>query len=161
VRLNLGRNLTVSANVDQWLTYLKAGQSFAGGTAIGPVAGQLSHVQLFNPAASGKTLYVRNLFFDISATMSVHLNIDNTQRATDVGTGINLLSGGAASVAHIRRETNAAEQGTVFNQWSPLANTVIKPYSDWIIILAAGQGLTLVGLTVNTTLEAAFQWAEV
>jgi len=159
MRQNLGTALTVTST-EKWLSYLQAGQTFSKGAALAPGAA-FAHIQLYNPAASGKTILLRNLFFDIGALVSVHINIDNVARVTDAGAGINMLSGAAAGVGHVRTEANAAEQGAVFNQWSPLANTVVKPYSDWVIQLGPAQGVTLVAITNNITLEAAFQWAEV
>ncbi len=159
MRINLGSQASATVT-DQWLAYLQAGKAFSRGGVSQGAAGQFPHAQLFNPAASGKTAVVHGLLVDVSAIFAVHFNVDNVARAVDIGAGVNMLSGAAAGVCHFRTESNAVEQGAVFNSFSPQAQTIIQPYFGWFFILGAGQGLTLVGITVASSIEVNFQWAE-
>src|SRR6266850_2037921 len=58
MRQNLGTALTVTAT-EKWLAAVQSGQAFGQFASQNAVAAQFSYVQLFNPAASGKTLLLR------------------------------------------------------------------------------------------------------
>src|SRR5262249_1247098 len=158
MRQNLGTFISATST-DQWLAFLQQGKAFSKGGVSTGAPGQFPHAQLFNPAASGKTVIVHGLIVDTSGVFAVHFNVDNVARATDAGAGVNMLSGGAAGVAHFRTESNAAEQGAVFNSFSPPTQTPIQPYFGWFFQMTAGQGLTLVGVAAAVGIEVNFPWA--
>jgi len=159
MRQNLGTALTVTAT-DKWLSYIQAGQAFVLGARMAAGAGVINHVQLFNPVGSGKTVLARRVIVSCSVVDGLDLNIHNAALATDAGAGINMLSGGAAGVAHIRTQQNAAELGTVV---SPVSNPALTPFvhgGDWLFQLAPGQGALVCHFTVNENLNGTWFWAE-
>jgi hypothetical protein len=160
MRINVGSQASVTAS-EKWLSYIQAGQAFAFAASLGPTAGVISHVQLFNPVGSGKTVLVRRAFSSlVTSTDTINLNLYNTALATDVGAGLNLLSGAAAGQAHVRSGTNATQLGTNFAQ---LYTAIAQPQPfgpDWLCQLAAGQGVLVCGSAVNTWAVASFYWVE-
>src|SRR6267142_1192683 len=110
MRQNVGTATTVTAT-DQWLAYIQAGKAFVLGARLAATAANIGHVQLFNPVASGKTVLARRVIVSCSAVDGLDLNVYNTALTTDAGAGINMLSGGAAGVAHVRTQFNGAELG--------------------------------------------------
>jgi len=158
--INLGTQASVTAS-EKWLTYIQAGQAFGLASSLGPTAAVISHVQLFNPAASGKVVLVRRCFSSlVTSTDTINLNLYNVALATDVGAGVNLLNGGAAAVSHVRTANNATQLGTNFAQ---LYTAIGQPQAfgpDWLCELTAGQGLVVCGSAVNTWAVASFYWVE-
>ena len=159
MRINVGSQASVTAS-EKWLTYIQAGQAFAMAGLQGGVAAQNSHVQLFNPVASGKTVLVRRVMVSASLVDELDLTLYNTALATDVGAGVNLLSGAAAGVAHVRTTTNAGILGTIFHRFQNPANTPALLGPDWLCQLPAGTGLVFAEVTVNQAGVATYYWAE-
>jgi len=159
MRQNLGTALTVTAT-EKWLAAVQAGNAFGLYASQNAVAAQFSYVQLYNPAASGKTLLLRAVVGSTGAAAAIGFSMDNTQRTTDAGAGINLLSGAAAGVGHVRQETNAALQGAQFGSvLTAVGAAVIMPI-EWFAQLAPGQGLTTYCTIVNIQLVTWFLWTE-
>ena len=159
MRQNLGTALTVTAT-EKWLAAVQAGTAFGMFGSQNAVAAQFSHVQLFNPVASGKTALVRAIIVATGAAGAAGFNIDNTARAVDGGAGINLINGGAAGVCHVRTEANAGVQGTQFGSVLTLASVSVVLPIEWFMQLAPGQGLTMYATAVNVQLVASFFWVE-
>ncbi len=159
MRINVGSQASVTAS-EKWLTYIQAGQAFAMQALQGAVAAANSHVQLFNPAASGKTVLVRRVMVSSSLVDQLDLTLYNTALVTDAGAGVNLLSGSAAGVAHVRQTTNAGILGTIFHSFQNPANTPALLGPDWLCQLPAGTGLIYTAATVNQPIVCTFYWAE-
>lgn len=159
MRQNLGTALTVTAT-EKWLAAVQAGTAFSQNASQNAVAAQFSHIQLFNPAASGKTVLLRAVLASTGAAAAVGFSMDNVQRTTDAGAGVNLLDGAAASVAHLRQETNAALQGTQFGSVLTAAGVPLIIPIEWFAQLAPGQGLSTFATVVNVQLVTWFMWIE-
>lgn len=159
MRVNPGL-LTSTTSTEKWLAALAAGQAFAANGAIAASPGNISIAQLKNPVGSGKTLLVRTTFITISVAGLMAIGLYDVDLTSDGGAGINLLSGGAAGVAHFRFQQPAAGVGTTILQFSLQANTVFTPPFEWFAQLAPGQGLITWPLTVNVQNTTCFQWLE-
>lgn len=137
-----------------------AGNAMMGFAQSGALAANVSQVQLMNPAASGKSLYVDSLTVDEtgSSNDAYTVALFNTALATNVATVSNKNSGGAAPVGQIRTSNNATPQGTlIYNLFGGTSTTLtFKPP----IKLSQGQGVVVAGGTVNRTVNASYQWRE-
>jgi hypothetical protein len=160
MRLSLGGGLTVTAT-EKWLSEIRAGRAFAKGRLQAAVASENSHVQLKNPAASGKTAIVRSVLVSTPTAMLVSFQTYDTDLTTDVGAGRNLLSDGANGVAHIRSQTNIGVLGTKVGELHFPANHPLSIAPEWLWEMGDGEGILVVGGTVNVALSALFMWIEV
>jgi len=159
MRINVGSQASVTAS-EKWLTYIQAGQAFAG-TFLNPgLAGNFSIVQLFNPVASGKTVLVRRVVASLGATSQMLIAIFNTALTTDQGAAQNLLVGGAASVAHIRSVQQAGQVGTSITTLDLNVGSPQYLGPDWLCQLPAGTGIVVQAGAVAIEVGAGFYWAE-
>jgi len=159
MRSSVGLNINVTAT-EKWLQALQAGQGFTNFANVAAVAAQFTFIQIFNPGGSGRTVLVRSFIMQMGAATFFYTAFDNTARTTDAGAGINLLSGGAAGVAHVRSETNAADSTTHFGLVAVPINQAFSPPIEWFAQLAPGQGMSCVSALVNQTLYGQFYWLE-
>mgnify|MGYP001590096182 CR=1 FL=1 len=155
MRLQPGRQ----QNID-WLYELRNGRAYQGYATQAAVAAQYPHVQLFNPAASGKTIIVRLAKVFSTALQNIHQRLYDTALATNQANVQNLLSGGAAAVGQTRSATDVAILGTAFGNFGAVADESRDLFGEWVCVLAAAQGFLVNGATVNTQLSATFQWVE-
>jgi hypothetical protein len=161
MKIQPGGAVSVSASTELWLSEIRAGNAFALGDVVAPVAAQNSHIQLFNPVASGKQLIVRAVILGSGTTTTLYLRRYDTALATLVGAGANLLIGGAAGVGAVRKTTNAGLLGTQILAFTVLANQPVYPVPDWFAELSPGQGILVADGSVNTTVPSCFYWREV
>lgn len=161
MRISTGVTVNVSANTERWLSELRAGHAFQGGVSQGPTVGNNSHGQLFNPAGSGVKVIGRFFAGGPTANTAVIMSFHNTALTTLNGNGSNLLSGGAASVAELRRQDNAGILGTTIGNFQVLAADSKQIGADWTFELSASQGFILAGNVVNVGINAVFVWIEV
>lgn len=138
----------------------RASRAFMGYVNQGAVAAENSHVQIHNPAASGKTVIVRSVRVSATVATYVRLAIYNTALTTSVATKANKDSGGAAPVANIRSATNAGELGTAIGSHRIAAVTPTEMIAAGPILLGAGEGLVVLDVNVNDTLTGTFEWTE-
>lgn len=136
--------------------------SFIGGveqTAAG--AGTFSHGQLFNPNASGKTIFVDRISWRPGANNSAGIAMSGaTTLATLVGTGINKNQGGAASVAQLRSGAPAAGFGTVFWLGGSLAIVERDIFLKPPIVLGPNEGVHVGERVANDLADVNFEWRE-
>lgn len=161
MRISTGTTVNVSANTERWLSEIRTGRAFTLGASLGPTAANNSHVQLFNPVASGIVVLVRVVICGPTVNDLILLRQHNTALTTLTGNGINLLSGAAASVAEVRTLDNAGLLGTNMGGFRVLANSSQQFGPDWLFELGAGEGLAIVPFTVNNGCAASFAWLEV
>jgi hypothetical protein len=145
---------------NDWLTYVKQGKAFFGGTRQGASVGNFSIVQLFNPVASGVTVLVRQAVTIGEALNDLTIWSDTSARGSLDRNGQNCKFDGSASVAQIRVATVAASVGTSILHFQPLANTAVPIGYDWFALLPAGYGVDMYYNAVNLAMGAFFQWAE-
>lgn len=143
-----------------WLNELRAGRAFARTEGLGASVGNNSHVQLFNPAASGVTIIVYVLELSLAATGQFEITLYNTALTNLTGVGINLLNGGAAALGQLRWANNAGVLGTRHSTGLLLANTPFSEPVRWCAELGAGEGVVVVPAAVNTGMNATIYWVE-
>jgi len=161
MRISTGVTVNVSANTERWLSEIRSGRAFATAATQAGVAGELSFVQLFNPAASPVTVLTRFAMAWSGTSEEVSVRVYNTALTTLVGNGTNLLDGGAASVAEFRSQSNVADLGAGLASVSIPANDAKEIGREWLVELAPGQGLLVRGNTANTAITGSFFWVEV
>lgn len=160
MRIVLGGQINVTAT-ERWYSEVRAGRAFMRGTHVAAAAGALGEVQLFNPAASGITVIVRRATSGALAADRHQVRQYDTALGTLVGTGFNLLSGGAAAAAVIRTATPAAADGTLISEMRLPADALGDILDDWSWELGAGEGVLIVGTTANQVIDVTYFWIEV
>lgn len=143
-----------------WLNEIRAGRAFSFASGLDPSVGNNSHIQLINPAGSGITVILFDLWVSITVTGLLQFHTHNTE-LTLISTGTNLLAGGSASVAEIRRVDNAGLLGTAVNQFLLLADTPFNAAGKWLWELGAGEGILVVPGATNNGNTATYRWIEV
>lgn len=134
--------------------------AFVKYTARGPVAAEYSHIQLKNPAASGKIVLLDLLVIFLIGT-GLRIGRYDTDLTRDDGTWANATSGGANGVAHIRAQTIGSTMGTqLFYVDNVLDGSIVVPLSIPIMLLE-GEGFIVVNNTVNKNLGCTFYGRDV
>jgi len=137
------------------------GEAFYSGSPAGPVAGQVSLVQLFNPAGSGKIVYVDAIDAgDSTATDRIELRENAAALGGLINTGINKNGGGAVGVAQLRAGASAAPGGTVVHSKNCIINEMREFGQKAPIRLPEGRGVFVVSFTANHLFLGNFQWRE-
>lgn len=127
----------------------------SGGTPV-----QNMHCQLFNPGASGKTLLVDRVMFDVGANADVWWYRHNAQIGGPGTAGHNKTVGGAAAVGLTSSLDQVGPSGTqVWYTTQPAGNTRDIQFDEPITI-PQGQSIIL-RAGVTTRLLASFEWREV
>ena len=136
-----------------------AGNSFSGSMGTSADPANFAMVQLYNPAASGKNLFVNRIIIGGSAAGEWLVSSTATQLATLVGTFPNKKLNGPASQAERRREARAALGNTIFD----LNCTLNAPFDIVMaepLMIPPGNGLVVYPATVNVPAIANFQFYE-
>lgn len=160
MKLSLGGFSTVTMT-DRWFQELRAGRTFDGYTSQAAIAGQYAHVQLKNPAASGKQAIVAQILVTCAVVVDVLITRYDVDCTTDAGALVNYLLGAAAGACHVRTESNVGVLGTQIDSRRVQANTPTVLYPSWGPELSPGTGLALLPGTVNTQLIGMFLVNEV
>lgn len=140
-----------------------AGNAFAGQYLNpAPGVGLFAYVHLFNPVASGKTIFVDEVFCERGTAGIATIAYTNATAGAAAGTYANKKNGGAAGSATILQGSNAAALGTVIDR---IENAVtnnprggVKPKHPFE--LPAGFGLLVQTLTANEAIWAGFHTRE-
>jgi len=141
-----------------------------GGTRIcmgseigGPIGGQLSRVQLFNPAGSGFLLTISSVIISSQATMSFRWNIETTAITTLSTNKVfrdGRLTGTTRPVGEIRSDTTLAAVVRAGQMQVQSNRPQFLNDTNGVAVLAPGTGLTFQGGTNNSDLVVAFNWRE-
>lgn len=146
------------------LARVLANRCFAGQAIQAAVAGQYSHVQLWNPAGSGKRVLVSRLWVSngTGAPLSFAARLHNAALTTLLNTVPSKLAGGADSTAELRAQAAPAVIPTSKVYASLIANAGDSPafFLSEPIVLVPGYGLVLYAGAVNQTMPASFQLTE-
>lgn len=139
-----------------------ANQTFFGYANAGLLAGNFSHQQLWNPAASGKNLFVKALTISTSVAQAPQLAWSNSAMTTLVTTGGSPKKiGGTAGSAEQRSQTNAAQLGTSLQHVIYLAaNTPLQIQFQEPIQIPPGFGLVTRTSVVAADLPTVFEYME-
>jgi hypothetical protein len=124
-------------------------------------AAQYPECQLWNPAGSGKKVYVESMTISTPTAQAVQIGYYNAQLAV-AGPGVlNKSLGGGVGGALARYTTDAAvlltAGGPVFNL---AANAVQVINFTEPVYIPPGRGFNVSGLTVLTVLNCNFEWFE-
>jgi len=142
------------------LTRTLGGVAFAFAAGTGPVAGQYSHVQLWNPVGSGKRIVVSSIVGHGNPANNMQVRTHSVALATLVGNPISKLAGGAGSVMEVRTENNAAALGgTLLGFFVNGSNSFQLPLVE-PIVLPPGRGVIVAGTTVNALTHASMNYWE-
>lgn len=139
-----------------------AGTAFTGYGSQPAVAAQYSHVQLWNPAGSGRVLVVTQIKAHVSAAgTAVYLCDHNAALGTAQPNPASKSFGVGAPVSLCKSTTNAAVLGTPIDAMAlGVANdTKVFPLSHAIIV-TPGRGIMVVTNVVNLNLTASFEFDE-
>lgn len=136
-----------------------AGNSFSG--SVGVVADPTfpAMTQLYNPAASGKNIFLNRIIIGGSAAGEWLVASTATQLATLVGTFPNKKMGGAASAAERRREARVALGNTIFDMYCAL-NVPFDLVMAEPLMVTPGNGIVVYPATVNVPAVVNFQFYE-
>lgn len=141
-----------------------AGQAFLVSQGSGPVAGQVSHVQLFMPVAATVRAVITKINGSTSAAGAQIQALEySTALATLTGNAPSKLIGAAASVAEFRQESNAAALGTGGMHLQEYVAALTQP--PWLelrepIVLRPGKGFVIRGNAVNSSVIGTFEFFE-
>lgn len=160
MRLEPGAQINVTAT-ERWFTEIRAGRAFTRGLHLAASVGNVSEIQLLNPAASGVAAIIRSIKVGLSVADRVHLRTYDTALGTAVGAGFNLLAGGTAAKGLIKSANPAAEDGTLIEEYRALVDVTQEFVTDWGWELAAGKGILIATLSANEALAVTFKWIEV
>jgi hypothetical protein len=125
-------------------------------------AGNNSHTQLFNPAASGKIVLVEGVYVIPTTANSVRLCFHNTALTTGGSSHYRdrrLALQGLTPVAQTRSQNNAAILGTQGPVWN-VDPTIEANFIPLEVILGPGQGCIIVNNAQNDGLTTCFFWTE-
>jgi len=148
-----------------WLEHVANGEAYSAEDFILGSPGLYPHLQLFNPAGSGKRIRLRSVHA-IDGLLRV-----NVRRYDPPGAILgppapfiieNLLSGGPAAVAELRHDNIVIPSGTGF--WlanAPNSITAVYPVEgqEWGIDLLENTGVLMQG-PAGTILIANWMWVE-
>jgi hypothetical protein len=128
----------------------------------GPVAGQYTHIQLFNPAGSGKNLYVGQIGFFSTGTVNNGITIGqyNTALPNLVRQGARKRLGATASIAQVNSTNNAAQLLLAASPMAALAKNLPSLKFIEPIEIQPGFGLIVINATTAEDLGATFEYFE-
>lgn len=146
---------------DAWTA---AGQCFMGTDTALVNAGNISSVQLLNPAGSGVNVFVDRIAGQLTAAQILYLRRYDTPLATLGVNLMNKLAGGAAPAAQVRStNVGAAQLGTLIGQWDVAAlvnQEALSPLGP-PIKLVPGSGVHVTHQGTGNAVIATFEWREV
>jgi len=130
-----------------------------GTTSLGPTAANYSHVQLYNPAASGLIIYADLVVATRGAAGRLRIHEFDTAATNNTSTkGFRDKRLSGAPVGQIRYENNVGFRGDLHGSAdAPTADSVIIPLD---YVLPAGAGILLVPNAVNVQCACTFYWRE-
>lgn len=137
-------------------------RAFASYQGQGALAGNYSHLQLFNPVGSGKTIYVEKVICKSTVAASTIVGSYSTALSVSLGTAPSKKIGSStASVGQLRIQTNATQ--LITNTYGVVAVTasIDSPYDmSAPFALPPGNGLILVPTVVNQAVYGNIEWYE-
>lgn len=136
-----------------------AGASFWQSKSLTAAAGNLPHIQLWNPAGSGKRVVIEDIGGSVSASL-MKIALGSVPLTTLVGNAQNKRLGGGLSAAELRTQESVSSIGNDFASFAfePNIFSVLKLTSP--IILDEGVGLNVKCGATGSTLQANVQFYE-
>jgi len=161
----VGTDLMKQAASELWAEAVARDALFSGTLQQGPSAGNLSELQIKNPAGSGKMIWIAHLSVNSGGGTLARIGRHDTVLGTDVTTfGTMALGSGKSSVADLNRGVAAAG---VFASGGYIREIDVDPAKDtdafprgFAFRLPPGVGLLIEASVVNIGLGANLIWAE-
>lgn len=148
--------------IDGGVARSESGCAFLASGPAGSIAGNFSHVQLWNAVGTGKSLILEAIGFSAQAAVTLGIFKDVVPRAVWYQQAANKKFGGAAGGAAVRNEYNAISQGSGVNMLSislAAGGSSVVNFKEPVII-GEGYGLTIVASVVNLGFSANFEFYE-
>ncbi len=138
-----------------------AGQAFGASCLRLAAAGNYHRIQLWNPAASGKRLFVEQVVAGASPATGVFMVSSTAALANVVQPPVCKLLGGGPGVAELRAfaDNTGPNAGQILGLTLNTAQSFSFKLSEPICVLP-GYGLVLWCATANTDLNASFEYFE-
>lgn len=140
-----------------------AGGMFSGAASIGLLPGLNSHIQLWNPAGSGKNLILNQIQIGSNVGTQYAFGFLSAPLTTDfTSTGLgNKRQGASGGAAMLKTQFNATPlMTTVLHMGYLLASAnYLIPIKGAFVILP-NSGMTVQNLIANTSLIGTFEWIE-
>lgn len=151
------RTAGVVSVVDGGKARTLAGVAFMGNVSFAGVASQYSHVQLWNPAVSGRNLVVGQIQCNGVVAQGVSLRAHNAALAALFSVPPSKRIGAAASVAEFRTASASGyiPAGADVVAFSIQASATVQYKPTEPIVIPPGQGLVLFANNVQAALLAA------
>lgn len=148
--------------IDGSVSRALAGRTFLGAAISNAVAGQFSHVQLWNPPASGVRAIVQRVIASGFAGVAVFVRMNTAALTALANNAPNKVLSGAVSVCQLRTENNVASLGgTNYVQEWRAGNTSLELKPGEPFIVDPGYGLLVINGNVNVTITGGFDFWEV
>lgn len=136
-----------------------AGIAFGGVSYSQALAGQISHVQLWNPAGSGKNLFVEQVYAQFTGVSSAQFVQHNAPLSVlSALQPASKMLGAAGSVAKLYVQQSAASIGAVNPVVTLGAGNIFQPKEP--IVIPPGYGLVVRKALVNEDIQGGFEWFE-
>lgn len=151
------------AVVDGRVARTLAGAAFMGQVATNAVAAQYGHVQLFNPAGSGKRAVVEQIVMSASLADVPQIFRYDTPLTRLFGYAPSKNVGGTVSTMELRAQENATQLATapIFLLERVAANTTAPPLVlASPIVVRPGYGLECISGIVNSRIDVCFEFYE-
>ncbi|MAY02475.1 MAG: hypothetical protein CMQ38_05795 [Gammaproteobacteria bacterium] len=135
------------------------GNAFVMGSGQSAVSGEYSHVQIYNPASSGKTVLVDSISLSASVGGVFAIGTSNTEHSGGPVAWRNRKNSGSAGAARIGAFSDASGQLTARETLHLSAPAYLNfkfPY-----LLEEGEGLAVIHWTPNVLLYASFSGREI
>lgn len=128
-----------------------------GSVPASAVIGNFSHVQLWNPAGSGRNVFVRNVVVATATVNGFYIRTHNAALTTLIGNPVSKLNQNILTSYELRSQSNAAllGQGVLFS--ATPANTPFPYRFEEPMCLAPGIGLMASGGS-NSDIQATFDF---
>jgi len=154
---------TIERDESSWYDTLNNENTFVGGGATGGVGGQFSHVQLWNPAASGVCAILKKANGRPSgASNPLELRHHNAALANVLASG-NKYIGEAAPDCQVRGEANVANLGTLMAGHinENIIYSPVKFIESDALVIPEGFGVCIECVVAGVNLYCSFEWIEV
>ena len=140
------------------------GAAFIGSVGRSAVAGQWTHIQLWNPLGSGKRLMITDIRAALTDAAGTIIMSDHDVALSDLGGNVPASKLGlfqSSAAGEFREQVNGATLGSQFGFIeAPLSTPVEVPLSDFPIILREFEGIVLRPDAANNGINALIQWQE-
>ena len=127
-----------------------------GQAYCGPLAGNYSHAQVFNPSTSNKNVYINKLLISASAATFVNVDTNTTQLASSPSPSGNMMikkfGAGAASTLLRIEKAAAAIASAYYGQIPVPANQPVDAQITEPLLLRPGYGLVIQNQLANQDL---------